>query len=94
MLIGAAISFFGAIILVQLVGVGEKETNQNNEDNNVNVNNNQAVLNMEIKEVKSPISGKVIELAKVNDPVFSSGAMGKGVAIEPVDNKVYAHLME
>ncbi len=90
MLIGAAISFFGAIILVQLVGVGEKETNQNNEDNNVNVNNNQAVLNMEIKEVKSPISGKVIELAKVNDPVFSSGAMGKGVAIEPVDNKVYA----
>ena len=90
MLIGAAISFFGAIILVQLVGVGEKETNQNNEDNNVNVNNNQAVLSMEIKEVKSPISGKVIELAKVNDPVFSSGAMGKGVAIEPVDNKVYA----
>ena len=90
MLIGTAISFFGAIILVQLVGVGEKETNQNNEDNNVNVNNNQAVLNMEIKEVKSPISGKVIELAKVNDPVFSSGAMGKGVAIEPVDNKVYA----
>lgn len=90
MLIGAAISFFGAIILVQLVGVGEKETNQNNEDNNVNVNNNQAVLNMENKEIKSPISGKVIELAKVNDPVFSSGAMGKGVAIEPTDNKVYA----
>lgn len=45
---------------------------------------------MGIKEIKSPISGKVIELEKVNDPVFSSGAMGKGVAIEPIDNKVYA----
>ena len=42
------------------------------------------------KEIKSPIAGKVIELSKVDDPVFSSGAMGNGVAIKPSDNKVYA----
>ena len=90
MLIGAAISFFGAIILVQVIGFGEKETEEKNENNDVNVNEGQPILNMGIKEIKSPISGKVIELAKVNDPVFSSGAMGKGVAIEPIDNKVYA----
>ena len=90
MLIGAAISFFGAIILVQVIGFGEKETEEKNENNNVNVNEGQPILNMGIKEIKSPISGKVIELEKVNDPVFSSGAMGKGVAIEPIDNKVYA----
>ena len=90
MLIGAAISFLGAIILVQLIGVGEKETNLNNENNNLNINENEVVLNIGFKEIKSPISGKVIELAKVNDPVFSSGAMGKGIAIEPTDNKVYA----
>ena len=90
MLIGAAISFFGAIILVQVIGFGEKETEEKNENNDVNVNEGQPILNMGIKEIKSPISGKVIELEKVNDPVFSSGAMGKGVAIEPVDNKVYA----
>ena len=90
MLIGAAISFFGAIILVQVIGFGEKETEEKNENNDVNVNEGQPILNMGINEIKSPISGKVIELEKVNDPVFSSGAMGKGVAIEPIDNKVYA----
>ena len=90
MLLGAAISFFGAIILVQVIGFGEKETEEKNENNDVNVNEGQPILNMGIKEIKSPISGKVIELEKVNDPVFSSGAMGKGVAIEPIDNKVYA----
>lgn len=90
MLLGAAISFFGAIVLVQIVGIGEKETDKNKEDKKEKVEDGQTVLNIGVKEIKSPISGKVIELEKVNDPVFSSGAMGKGVAIEPTDNKVYA----
>lgn len=90
MLLGAAISFVGAIILVQIIGIGEKEIESKKEDKAVKVKEGQPVLNIGIKEIKSPISGKVIQLEKVNDPVFSSGAMGKGVAIEPVDNKVYA----
>lgn len=90
MLLGAAISFFGAIALVQIVGIGEKEIEKKKEDRIAKVKEGQPVLNIGVKEIKSPISGKVIELEKVNDPVFSSGAMGKGVAIEPVDNKVYA----
>ena len=90
MLLGAAISFVGAIILVQIIGIGEKETESKKEDKSLEVKEGQPVLNTEVKEIKSPISGKVIELEKVNDPVFSSGAMGKGVAIEPLDNKVYA----
>lgn len=88
MLLGAAISFFGAIALVQIVGIGEKETNEEKQDKKIE--EGQPILNVGVKEVKSPISGKVIELEKVDDPVFSSGAMGKGIAIEPMDNKVYA----
>lgn len=38
----------------------------------------------------SPIEGKVISLDKVEDQVFSSGALGKGVAIEPAKGEVYA----
>ena len=38
----------------------------------------------------SPLSGEVVELANVNDPVFSSGAMGKGLAIKPSEGVVYA----
>ena len=88
MLLGAAISFFGAIALVQIVGIGEKETNEEKQDKKIE--EAQPILNMGVNVIKSPISGKVIELEKVDDPVFSSGAMGKGIAIEPMDNKVYA----
>ncbi|MDG3131439.1 glucose PTS transporter subunit IIA [Streptococcus suis] len=38
----------------------------------------------------SPLSGDVVELANVNDPVFSSGAMGKGLAVKPSEGVVYA----
>ncbi len=35
-------------------------------------------------------NGTVVPLRKVNDPVFSSHTLGKGVAIEPVENTLYA----
>ncbi|WP_024409532.1 beta-glucoside-specific PTS transporter subunit IIABC [Streptococcus suis] len=44
----------------------------------------------ELKEIKqeiiaSPLIGKVVELEDVPDAVFASGAMGKGIAIDPLD---------
>lgn len=38
----------------------------------------------------SPVSGKIVELSEVNDEVFASGTLGKGVAIKPTDGKIYA----
>ncbi|HFR3749071.1 sucrose-specific PTS transporter subunit IIBC [Streptococcus suis] len=38
----------------------------------------------------SPLSGDVVALENVNDPVFSSGAMGKGLAVKPSKGVVYA----
>ncbi|MDQ0176463.1 beta-glucoside-specific PTS transporter subunit IIABC [Bacillus chungangensis] len=40
------------------------------------------------EEVLSPLDGTVIPLSKVPDPVFSSEAMGKGIAIKPTSGKV------
>lgn len=40
--------------------------------------------------VVSPLDGEVVELKDVNDPVFSSEAMGKGIAIKPTGNTVYS----
>ena len=38
----------------------------------------------------SPIVGQAVALEYVNDPVFSSGAMGQGIAIKPTEGVVYA----
>ncbi|MFS9091445.1 sucrose-specific PTS transporter subunit IIBC [Streptococcus australis] len=38
----------------------------------------------------SPIVGQAVALSKVDDPVFSSGAMGQGIAIKPTEGVVYA----
>lgn len=40
--------------------------------------------------VTSPLSGEVISLNKVSDSVFSSGKIGKGIAIIPSEGKVIA----
>lgn len=42
------------------------------------------------EEIASPINGEVVTLAEVKDEAFSSGALGKGVAINPIEGKVYA----
>lgn len=42
------------------------------------------------KQIKAPISGKAIDLSKVNDPVFSNRLMGDGIAIEINDDILYA----
>jgi PTS system beta-glucosides-specific IIC component len=56
----------------------KKETNtaaaQNNADNSV----------------AAPINGKVVPLSEIKDEAFASEAMGKGIAIEPSEGKVYA----
>ena len=38
----------------------------------------------------SPIVGQAVALSDVDDPVFSSGAMGQGLAIKPSEGVVYA----
>ena len=40
--------------------------------------------------IVSPIVGQMFDLKDVNDPVFSSGAMGQGIAVKPSEGVVYA----
>lgn len=40
--------------------------------------------------VAAPVSGHVVPLSEVKDEAFSSGVLGKGVAIVPAEGKVYA----
>ena len=40
--------------------------------------------------IGSPLKGEVVELSQVNDPTFSSGLLGSGVAVIPEDGKICA----
>lgn len=38
----------------------------------------------------APLAGKAVPVTEVPDPTFAEGMLGNGIAIEPVDGKVYA----
>lgn len=40
--------------------------------------------------LSAPLSGPVLTLAKVPDAVFASGAMGDGIAIDPINDTLYS----
>lgn len=40
--------------------------------------------------LKAVVTGRTIPIEEVEDEVFSSGMMGTGIAIEPVENMIYA----
>lgn len=54
--------------------------------------NKNHVSDISVKDqaIASPLQGTVIELKNVNDPVFSKGTIGKGIAIKPTNNEVRA----
>lgn len=49
-----------------------------------------APVALQAETIAAPLKGEVVALENVNDPVFSSGAMGKGSAIKPSGNRVVA----
>lgn len=40
--------------------------------------------------LKAPLSGPVMPLNRVPDPVFSSGTLGEGIAIDPLNDCLHA----
>ena len=47
-------------------------------------------VTLQDETIQTPIVGDVVALSNVNDPVFSSGAMGQGIAVKPSEDVVYA----
>ena len=40
--------------------------------------------------ISSPLNGKLVPLNSINDPVFASGAMGRGVAVQNPKGQVFS----
>ncbi|WP_342047179.1 beta-glucoside-specific PTS transporter subunit IIABC [Bacillus sp. OTU530] len=80
--IAALISFATATILTLIFGYEDKKKKEVEENK---VEAGQPIGKQEA--IVSPLTGVVKPLAAVDDQVFSSGAMGKGIAIDPTVGK-------
>lgn len=89
-LIGVAIAIILPIVLIQIFGYGEDKAEKANSEKETEVQAQPKFQQAGEEAIVAPFVGKVMALSEVPDAVFSSGAMGKGVAIEPAGNKLYA----
>lgn len=81
-IIGCAIAFIVSFIISFILGIDEPK-----EDVKLN---EQKEIKLDDEEIFAPLKGQVISLDKVNDSVFSSSSLGKGMAIIPSEGKIYA----
>lgn len=80
-LIGIAVSFILGFLFTYLFGYESKKANEKDKYG-------QMFVDVKPETIVSPLQGKVVSLAKINDMLFSTETVGKGVAIEPEVGKV------
>lgn len=87
--IGLLTSFFMAMAAVMVFGYENKNVLAE-EQSASETETTGSTITIADETIYSPIKGAVCMLSEVEDEVFASGAMGKGVAIKPSEGKVYA----
>lgn len=84
--LGYVVGYFGAMLLALtltlIFGVEEQDSDKENISKETTLIKKDTLL--------SPISGQVKPLSTVNDPTFSSGAMGAGFSVDPSEDAIYA----
>ncbi|WP_208560048.1 beta-glucoside-specific PTS transporter subunit IIABC [Marinilactibacillus kalidii] len=84
-IIAIAVSFFLGLILTLTIAYDPKIDSEENKEDNLKPDTIVSDF-----EIASPIEGEVMPLSSISDTAFSSGLLGKGVAIYPTVGKVYA----
>ncbi|WP_391558625.1 beta-glucoside-specific PTS transporter subunit IIABC [Robertmurraya sp.] len=87
--IGCAIGFLVAFVMVFILrfkDVDEEESQEKDEENDL-VKIHQSLKN---SVLTSPLKGDVVELNNVKDETFSSGVLGKGIAILPKEGRLFS----
>lgn len=64
------------------------ENNQETENDSGYETPNEAIPEVQSEVITSPIDGIIKNLSDISDAAFSSGALGKGVAIQPSEGKI------
>lgn len=93
--ISIIVAFAAAAVLTLIIGVDEGD-GQNPKTEEKEIQKTQEIKASAEKTehtvgmVCAPVSGNVIAMEDISDEAFSSGALGKGCAIQPSEGKVYA----
>lgn len=87
-IIAIVVSFVLGFLIMFFAGFKDDEETDNKSTNNNGPTKGETLVTQET--ISSPIKGEVKALSEITDEAFSSGAMGKGVAIEPSEGKVYS----
>lgn len=87
-ILATALSFVLAFVGTLIVGFDETVQDEKLETNQQTTAGD--TISSARHNLKSPLSGKVLPLSDVPDKVFSSGAMGKGLAIDPEKGELIA----
>ena len=83
-IIGIAVAFVAGFLLTFFSYKDDEESSEKSKKET----NKSKLVKQEI--LVSPLKGEVKPLSEVKDEVFSKGALGKGIAIEPKEGKVVA----
>ncbi|EMF0389379.1 beta-glucoside-specific PTS transporter subunit IIABC [Enterococcus hirae] len=87
-ILATALSFVLAFVGTLVVGFDETVQDEKLETNQQTTAGD--TISSARHNLKSPLSGKVLPLSDIPDKVFSSGAMGKGLAIDPEKGELIA----
>lgn len=82
--IGVVIGFVGAMVAAYMLGIPQEENEKEIEE--------PKRLNSTFTktQIGVPVKGRAVALAQVNDKAFSTGALGKGIAIQPEENIIHS----
>ncbi|MNJ40189.1 PTS system beta-glucoside-specific EIIBCA component [compost metagenome] len=88
MVIAIVVSFVLGFLIMFFAGFKDDEVKDNKAGGNNGGNKGETLVTQEV--IGSPLKGEVVALSEITDEAFSTGAMGKGIAIEPSEGKVYS----
>ena len=90
--IGCVIAFVVTFLMTLILGFEDVPEDGKTQDTQEKSPTTNRVIVADVSErvLTAPLTGKVLELSTIKDEAFASGAMGKGVAIEPTVGKLVA----